>query len=510
MGLGDAEDKEDEKRGIEAKALQAIESSLTSLVKTFGHYGAVSGALWNVLQAAYLEDKRGGTAAIEALGISPPLQVKFKDLKNALDSSKKAYKESDWKHGLYAVGEGVSFGAGIAVDRVIKKADNLATWFNDEAELWQKIARTMGYSDWDVGGGHLITPEYGKKKGLKNTLKGSGSLKGSLKGGDLKSPLNKGEMGQAHRDGTIEVDPNLSPLEREKTIRHEQEHVKQMQEDGLDYDDNYVYYKGNKHKREGGKIEFNGKMFEEGHPGLPWEGEAFAAEGGDSPLNKNGDPDWAAKYKKLRGNGVSHSQANKFLARQGAEPFGIDAGIAILEGNYQPEKIAANQQKYADIEAQAQEGVAAYNKSASENEAQRRQERFQRAQSEVQEQEASQYRAQQSNTRAKANRAVASMSQYDTPQEAPKPKKAYDPYSQAEGFKYTGYEEAATNTSYVNISSRDPGAYIQDDLDRGTGTRKTGHHFKGKDGERYFARKESGDLIVYDQYGNIVKRNKQK
>ena len=104
--------------------------------------------------------------------------------------------------------------------------------------------------------------------------------------GDEYSPfnrLNRGEAGQAHRDGTIEIDPNLSPIEREKTIVHEMKHVEQMQEDGLDYDDDNVYYKGNKHRRRDGKIRYNGRWYKEGDSKLPWEAEAYAAE---SPLNR--------------------------------------------------------------------------------------------------------------------------------------------------------------------------------------------------------------------------------
>ena len=51
-----------------------------------------------------------------------------------------------------------------------------------------------------------------------------------------------------------------------------------MKNDGLDYDDNYVYYKGNKHKRRNGMIRYNGRWHEEGGKKLPWEAEAYAAE----------------------------------------------------------------------------------------------------------------------------------------------------------------------------------------------------------------------------------------
>ena len=272
-------EKDDEE--TEKKLWNGLNSILTSVTKTMGNHGAVAAALWGVLDAAYVQGKSGKDAAIKGLGISPPLQTKFKDLEKAINASKKAHKDDDLQQALVAIGE---FGAfnGVPIDRVLKKANNLATWFNEEAELYQKIFRTLGWSDWDVGGGNLVLPEYkgNKKKAGDLDLGVELDLDLDLDLG-LESPLNKlgnGEMGQAHRGGTIEVDPNLSGVEREKTIRHEREHIKQMKEDGLDYDDNYVYYKGGKHKRENGMIQFKGKMYQEGARELPWEAEAYKAE----------------------------------------------------------------------------------------------------------------------------------------------------------------------------------------------------------------------------------------
>ena len=56
------------------------------------------------------------------------------------------------------------------------------------------------------------------------------------------------------------------------------EHVRQMEEEGLDYDDNNVYYKGKTHRRKDGKIRYANKWVPEGDPRLPWEAKAFAVE----------------------------------------------------------------------------------------------------------------------------------------------------------------------------------------------------------------------------------------
>jgi hypothetical protein len=46
----------------------------------------------------------------------------------------------------------------------------------------------------------------------------------------------------------------------------------------LDYDDNFVYWKGNKHKRIGSKIEYNGNKYPNGSGKLPWERAANKVE----------------------------------------------------------------------------------------------------------------------------------------------------------------------------------------------------------------------------------------
>jgi len=90
--------------------------------------------------------------------------------------------------------------------------------------------------------------------------------------------LEEGIAGRANKDGTIEIDPNLSPVEREKTIAHEKQHIKDMKAGKLNYDDNYVYWNNSKHERKNGKIIYKGKSYIEGHPSLPWEKKAYNAE----------------------------------------------------------------------------------------------------------------------------------------------------------------------------------------------------------------------------------------
>ena len=100
--------------------------------------------------------------------------------------------------------------------------------------------------------------------------------------GKENSPFNRaGATGQAFKDGTIEIDPNLSPIERKKTIAHEKQHVEDMKKNGLGYTDNKVMWKGKDYPRKNGMIEIDGVSKKEGDPSLPWEHSAYEAE---SPL----------------------------------------------------------------------------------------------------------------------------------------------------------------------------------------------------------------------------------
>ena len=75
-------------------------------------------------------------------------------------------------------------------------------------------------------------------------------------------------MGEAHNNGCILVDKNLSPEVREDAIRHEKVHLDQMKRGDLAYDDEFVYWKGKKYPR---------SKMDEANKNLPWEKEAWRA-----------------------------------------------------------------------------------------------------------------------------------------------------------------------------------------------------------------------------------------
>ena len=66
--------------------------------------------------------------------------------------------------------------------------------------------------------------------------------------------------------GTIILNNNLSPLKEKNVIAHEMVHINQIKRGDLDYDNDYVYWKGKKYPR---------STMKEGAKNLPWEAEAY-------------------------------------------------------------------------------------------------------------------------------------------------------------------------------------------------------------------------------------------
>ena len=80
--------------------------------------------------------------------------------------------------------------------------------------------------------------------------------------------LEEGVLGKANNNGTILVSDKITdPEERKSVIKHEKVHLDQMKRGDLDYDDDFVYWKGKKYSREDMK---------EGAEDLPWEAEAYS------------------------------------------------------------------------------------------------------------------------------------------------------------------------------------------------------------------------------------------
>jgi hypothetical protein len=160
---------------------------------------------------------------------------------------------------------------------------NVKGALDTEHEAWQRIAMGLGFSDWQLGiDKDKSKNDKPKTKGLKTIKVKPIKIKPiKVNFSNKKSPtkkLERGVAGRANNDGTIEIDPNLTPVEREKTIAHEEQHMEDMKAGKLNYDDNYVYWNDSKYERKNGKIKYKGKSYIEGHKDLPWEKVAYNAE----------------------------------------------------------------------------------------------------------------------------------------------------------------------------------------------------------------------------------------
>jgi len=92
--------------------------------------------------------------------------------------------------------------------------------------------------------------------------------------------LEDGVLGKANDDGTIDIDKSVkpgSPIEK-KIIKHEGQHVKDMNSGKLSYTDDNVVWSGKKYPRKNGMIKYKGKWHKEGDDNLPWEREAKRKE----------------------------------------------------------------------------------------------------------------------------------------------------------------------------------------------------------------------------------------
>ena len=90
-------------------------------------------------------------------------------------------------------------------------------------------------------------------------------------------------LGLASNDGNIYINNKITPgsmLEHE-TLAEEIKHMADMKTGKLGYDDDYIYFRGEKFERDGDKIKYNGKMYQHGDPRLPWESDAKELENGN-------------------------------------------------------------------------------------------------------------------------------------------------------------------------------------------------------------------------------------
>jgi len=113
-----------------------------------------------------------------------------------------------------------------------------------------------------------------EKRGIK-TFKGAPVFKKNM---------GAGILAEANKDGTIFVHPDLDENSQlyAETMNHEHKHLEDMCDGKLDYNDDYVRWKGQTVPRKDicvvDSVKWNGVWREVGSDELPWEQDAFRAE----------------------------------------------------------------------------------------------------------------------------------------------------------------------------------------------------------------------------------------
>jgi hypothetical protein len=295
-----SDEDEDEKK---KEAIGRIGNGIAdTLLRGSGIAGAAVSAAKNIVLEV-IDQAKGKKdfekAAMEITSLSPPIDSKLAKLQSAGRAFK--YKQNRKKirelgpasienPAYMAAAQILSATANIPLDRALRKFENLKASVDSDTEMWQSIALALGYSKWDVG---LIEKEREAEKLDKELKKANDALfekllkpkrkrrkKGEFKLDDLlQKGLPEGVLGRAYKDGTMQIKPGLPKEKRKKVVAHEKKHLQDIKNGILNYNNNFIFYKGKQYKRTPDKkVVYNGKKFPEGHSKLPWEAAANKAE----------------------------------------------------------------------------------------------------------------------------------------------------------------------------------------------------------------------------------------
>ena len=157
--LFDDEEDEDKK----SRFFRIGNSSADTLLRGAGVYGAAAATAKNIIFKIIEESKKSRAdytkIAIEATSISPPINSKLRKLESAGKTfTYKQSKEKVFTEGFslenpafLAGGRVLSATTNIPADRVVQKLDHIYTAMQPETELWQGIALSLGWGEWELG-----------------------------------------------------------------------------------------------------------------------------------------------------------------------------------------------------------------------------------------------------------------------------------------------------------------------------------------------------------------------
>ena len=124
-------------------------------------------------------------------------------------------------------------------------------------------------------------PRYDASSNARTSSKPFNFVKGMKEVGEINQiPLEGDTTAEANMDGSISVDPelDLNSAFGKRVIKHEKEHLKQIESGRAAYDDNWVMWEGKLYIRKDGYIDGPNGRFPEGDSNHPWEQEAINAE----------------------------------------------------------------------------------------------------------------------------------------------------------------------------------------------------------------------------------------
>ncbi len=137
-----------------------MNSSADTILKGMGIGGAVVATVKNILIKFASEENKPkpnhAYTVLEAINFSPPIGSKLRKFYSALQSYT-FDKDEMYKQGLsldnpayVASGKVVSAFTNIPLDRLFIKIENLRASGDSDLENWQRVARFLGYSKWDI------------------------------------------------------------------------------------------------------------------------------------------------------------------------------------------------------------------------------------------------------------------------------------------------------------------------------------------------------------------------
>lgn len=162
------EDEPDEKKE-DMKNARIANGMLDSILRGMGIGGAGVSTMKNILLKIKSEGEKTRpqyeNAALEVFDFLPPIDSKIRKLRNAGSSLTWDAKEMktmslmDVDNPAYLAGANViSAATNFPADRIIKKVTNMNGIITDDMEMWQRVTRFAGWSEWEIG------PQKPKKK----------------------------------------------------------------------------------------------------------------------------------------------------------------------------------------------------------------------------------------------------------------------------------------------------------------------------------------------------------